>query len=392
VPERSRVARHLSALGILWISISVLRGLGALVVLFMARAILPHLQVNFPAGSFTQKVKIQEGKGLALTARPRPRLAYLGFEGSEEFAGRERVLGMLENLGARLSSVAFLTAAKGESPQDCLARLQSTRGSELVLKARPVPGKPIHQVELTLATLTGQEEKVVVKPLEHDPLAAMVARMEKAPLLSVPWAGLVLLDLPGQPGPWVLQADAAAQKAGVKLQKPILQVNGKPVATVADFQRALGDAARAGSKVAVSQGEAAVSLAVAPQALELPVDDDSLCYPLLLADLRLRYLGASGDEAGFLRLQQALTLMHFREYDKALEVLRDTRVSAIQGVSQGTVDYYTGTCLLRMGSVYLTEAQQAFSQALKYPQATLFGPDGPLLAPLAKEALEDLKP
>ena len=34
---------------------------------------------------------------------------------------------------------------------------------------------------------------------------------------------------------------------------------------------------------------------------------------------------------------------------------------------------------------------QAFRQALKYPQSTLLGPEGPLVAPLARQALEDLK-
>jgi hypothetical protein len=75
-----------------------------------------------------------------------------------------------------------------------------------------------------------------------------------------------------------------------------------------------------------------------------------------------------------------------------MEVLRDARVLGTQGVSQGTLDYYTGVCLLRLGNVYVPEAIQAFNQALKYPQATLFGPEGPLVTPLAKQALEDLKP
>jgi hypothetical protein len=122
------------------------------------------------------------------------------------------------------------------------------------------------------------------------------------------------------------------------------------------------------------------------------VNAADLCYPFVLSDLRLRYLGSSGDEAGLLRLQQGLALIHFKEYDKALEILRDARVSGVQGVSQGTLDYYTGVCLLHMGNVYLSETLQSFNQALKYPQATLFGPDGPILAPLARQALEDLKP
>ena len=348
------------------------------------------LQVRFPAGSFTQRIEIQEGKALTVTARPKPRLTYAGFQGSDEFAGRDRITGMLTALGGRLSQLAFLTAAKGETPEACLARLRATRDTELLLVAKPVPGHPIHQVELILATLTGEEERLVVKPLEGDPLGSLVARIENPVVLTQPWSGLTLLDLAGSPGPWVLQADAAALKAGIKPNKPILQVNGAAVATVQDFRRALQ--AATGGKATVGQGEAPITLAVTQQPLELPVNATDLCYPFLLSDLRLRYLGASGDEAGLLRMHQALALMHFREYDKALEVLRDARVTSVQGVSQGTLDFYTGVCLLRMGNVYLSEAQQAFTQSLKYPQATLFGPDGPLLAPLARQALEDLKP
>jgi hypothetical protein len=215
-----------------------------------------------------------------------------------------------------------------------------------------------------------------------------VARIEAPLPLTEPWAGLSLLDIDG--GPWVLQADAAALKAGVKPGKPIQQVDGKPVVTVADFGKALLEAK--GGKAAVIQGDAPITLAVSQQALELPVNAADLCYSFVLSDLRLRYLGATGDEAGLLRLQQGMALIHFKEYDKALEILRDARMTSVQGVSQGTLDYYTGVCLLHMGNVYLSETLQSFNQALKYPQATLFGPDGPLLAPLARQALEDLKP
>lgn len=345
------------------------------------------LQVKYPTGSFTQKVEVPEGKAVTVVARPKARITYAGFEGGDDFAGRERILGMLRGLGERLGEVAFLTAQKGESLKDCLARLKASRETELVLWGRPVPGKPIHQVELVLATLTGEEERVVVKPLENDPLGALVARMNHPVPAAEPWAGLAVVDLPE--GPWVLQADAAAQKAGIKPGKPLTEAGGKPCASAADYHRALLEAK---GVLTVSQGEAPVKLAVTAMPVELPVNAQGLCYPLVLADLRLRYLGAQGDAAALLRLHQALALMHFREYDKALEVLRDARMVSTQGVCQGTLDYYTGVCLLRMGNVYLPEATQAFNQALKYPQATLFGPEGPLLAPLAKQALQDLQP
>ena len=354
------------------------------------------LMVRFPAGSFTQRIDIGEGRALTVQVRPKPRLTYVGFEGDAAFAGRDRILGMLAALGQRLTQVAFVTAAKGETPQACLARLQGSHETELVLRARPVPGQPVHQVELLLSTLTGEEDALVVKPLEDDPLAALAAKLNTPPTFTTPWAGLTLLDLGPHAGagdvggPWVLQADAAALRAGIKVHKPILQANGKPVATVQDFLKALKEGPE--GKVTVTQGEAPLTLAVTRQTLELPVNAGALSYPFILADLRLRYLSATGEEAAVMRLQQGLALIHFGKFDKALEVLRDARMTSVQGVSQGTLDFYTGICLLHMGNVYLPEATQAFNQALKYPQATLFTPDGPLVGPLASQALEDLKP
>ena len=54
---------------------------------------------SLPAASI-QRVDIVEGKSLSLVIQPKPRLAFLGFEGTDEFAGRERILSMLQELGA----------------------------------------------------------------------------------------------------------------------------------------------------------------------------------------------------------------------------------------------------------------------------------------------------
>jgi hypothetical protein len=349
------------------------------------------LQIKFPSGGFTQSLEIADGKSVSLQVRPKPRMVYLGFEGNDEFAGRERLLKLLTQFGDRLKDVAFLRLAPGESFQDGLNRLKSSKDAELLLWGRPVPGKPIHQIEMIISTLSsGEEEHLFAKPLEEDPLGVLAAKLNAQAVLSEPWSGLTLLDIKGAAGPWVLQADVAAQKAGVKPFKIITALNGKPVASVQAFRKALRETQS--DRMTITQDNANIPLVISSQVLELPVNASNLCYPFLLADLRLRYLGARGDEAGLLRLNQALALMHFRLYDRAMEVLRDTKVSQVQGVSQGTIDYYTGICLLRLGNVYASEAAQAFNQALKYPQATLFGPEGPLVSTLAKQALEDLNP
>ncbi len=345
------------------------------------------LLVRFPGGGFSQRITIKEGKSLGLEARPKPRLAFAGLE-SGDFTGRARFLAQLEALGGRLQSLAYLPTRPDEPPRDALARLKASREAELVLFARPVPDKVIHRVELVLATLDGEEERLLVKPLEQDPLDTLVARLNSVPRLQQPGLGLSLLDVPGEPGPWVLAASDLALKAGIQVGKPILQLQGKTVATAQVFQQMVEAAT---GPMAVSQEGLTLTLPVQTEALEIPLGSPESCYPAVLAQLRLLYTGAKGDEANLIRLNQALVLMHVRKYDKAIELFRDARLSTVRGVSQGTIDYHTGLCFLRLGTTYQSEAGQAFRQALKYPQSTLLGPDGPLVAPLARQALEDLK-
>ena len=346
------------------------------------------LLVRFPAGGFSQRITIAEGKALAVEARPKPRLAFLGLEGEVDFTGRARLLAQLEALGGRLHQLAYLPPRPGETPQEALARVRASREAELVLLATPVQDRVIHRVELLVATLEGEEERVVVKPLEEDPLGPLAARLDAMPPLHEPGLGLTLLDLPGEPGPWVLAASEAARKAGVQVGKPLLQLDGKPLPSVAALRQALKGAP---ASVALGQGGAPLTLPVVAEALEIPLGASSLCYPAVLAQLRLMAAAAKGDEAHLIRLNLGLGLMQVHRYDRAIEQLRDARLGTGPGVGQGTLDYHTGLCFLRLGSAYQTEAIQAFGQALKYPQATLLGPDGPPIAPLARQALEDLK-
>ena len=284
--------------------------------------------------------------------------------------------------------MAFLAPRPGEAPKEALARLKASHEAELVLLATPVPDKVIRYVELSLATLDGEEERIRLKPLEEDPLGVLVARLNRVPRLTQASLGLSLLDLPGEPGPWVLSASEAALKAGIQAGQPLVLANGKPILSVASLQ---ADVEAAQGTLALSQGGSTLNLSIHPEALELPLGSSGLSYPALLAQLRLLYAGAKGDAANQLRLNLALTYMQFRKYDKAVEMLRETRISSTTGISQGTVDYYTGVCFLHLGSTYQAEATQAFRQALKYPQSTLLGPDGLLVGPLAKLALEELK-
>jgi hypothetical protein len=347
------------------------------------------LLVRFPSGGFSTKIEIQDGKAVQLEARPRPRLAFLGLDSAQDFTGRARILGMLNALGERLSQVAFLTPKEGESPKDALARLKASKEAELFLLASPMQDKVIHQLDLTLSTLEGEEEHFPIKPLEADPLTPLVQRLNALPMLYESSLGLGWLDVAGENGPFVAQVDPLAAKAGVVAGKALTQLNGKPVPSVSSARQSLVDLK--GDKATLAQGGAPLTLSIQREPLEIPFSSNQYCYPFLISALRLQLLGARGEEAAHLKLNLALALMHFRKYDKALELLRDTRLASTHGVSQGTLDFYTGICFLKLGGVYLSEAGQSFRAAAKASQATLFGPDGPAVAPLAKAILEDMK-
>ena len=345
------------------------------------------LQVRFPAGGYSQRLVVEDGKALNLEARPKPRLAFVGLEAGD-FTGRARFQAQLEALGERLQLVAFLPARPNEPPNEALARLKASKEAELILLARPVPDRVIHRVELVVTTLDGEEERLLVKPLEQDPLASLAARLNAAPSLQQASLGATLLDVQGEAGPWVLAATEPALKAGLQTGRPILQAQGKTVTSVRNLRQVVETAK---GPLPLTQDAVLLTLPLQVEALEVPLGMPELCYPAVLAQLRLLYAGAKGDEANLIKLNLALVLMQFRRYDKAIELLRDARLSAVRGVSQGTLDYHTGRCFLHLGSSYQSEAGQAFRQALKYPQSTLLGPDGPLVAPLARQALEDLK-
>lgn len=350
-----------------------------------------ELQVRYPAGGFTQRIEVVEGRALVVDARPKPRMAILGLVEDAEFTGKDRFLRLLDELGSRLAHVAVLPPRAGETPDQAEARLKADGSAELMLRIQVVPAAAIHEVDLVVATLEGERDHTRVKPLEQDPFGDLVARMNRQPQGAQRHAGVALLDVPGEAGPWVLAVDPEAQASGLEVRKPILEAAGQPVATVAAFQERLE---QAGDAIEIRQapGGPVKTLPVRTAALEIPLASASFCYPLVLADLRLRLRGATGDEAGRLRFHQALALMHFRRFDKALEALREARAGAVRGVSQGTFDYYAGLCLQRLGQGYAPEAAQAFRQALQFPQATLFGPLGPRVAPLAQRALDDLNP
>jgi hypothetical protein len=295
----------------------------------------------------------------------------------------------LATLGQRLSVLAFVAPKPGELPEVAASRLKEMNGAELLLSVKPAGDGAGAPVALEVRTLDGAGETLLVRPFEDDPLAGLVARLNALPPLDEPGCGLTLLDVEGQPGPFVLAVDGGAKASGLSPLKAITAVDGQPVKTVAEFRARL---ALAKGTLQVSQGGAPISLPVKPQPLEIPPNSDRYSYPAVLAALRLRALGAKGDEAGLVRLNLALALMHFRRYDQALEQLKAASLTGSRGVGQGTVAYDEGLCYRALGPSYQDEARKAFQAATQYPAATLLGPDGPLVAPLAQQALDDLHP
>jgi hypothetical protein len=349
----------------------------------------PHdLEVRFPAGAWSKHLDVKDGDQVALTARPLPRLAFLGLDPAADFSGRDRMAQALARFGERLTTLAYLPPKPAELPEVAQSRLKDMNGAELLLSVKPAGEGAGAPVSVELSTLDGASEALLVRPFEDDPLAGLVARLNALPPLEEPGCGLTLLDVEGQPGPFVLSVDADAKAAGVQPLRALTSVDGQAVRTVAEFRARLSQAK---GSLQVAQGGAPMTLSVKPQPMEIPINSDRYSYPAVLAALRLRALGAKGDEAGLTHLNLALALMHFRRYDQALEQLKAARLSGDRGVCQGTLSYDEGLCYRALGPPYADEARKAFQSASQYPAATLLGPDGPLVAPLARQALDDLQ-
>ncbi|HET8901526.1 MAG TPA: hypothetical protein VFM84_06270 [Holophagaceae bacterium] len=348
----------------------------------------PHdIEVHFPAGAWSKHLDVKDDDQFAFTARPLPRLAFLGLDPAVDFSGRDRMAQALARFGERLTALAYLPPKPGELPEVAQSRIKDMNGAELFLSLKPAGEGAGAPVSLEVSTLDGATETALVRPFEDDPLAGLAARLNALPPLEEPGCGLTLLDVEGQPGPFVLSVDAAAKAAGVQPLRALTAVDGQALRTVAEFRAHL---AQAKGTLQVAQGGAPMTLAVKPQPLEIPINSDRYNYPAVLAALRLRALGAKGDEAGLTRLNLALALMHFRRYDQALEQLKAARLSGDRGIGQGTLAYDEGLCYRALGPQYAGEARKAFQSASQYPAATLLGPDGPLVAPLAQQALDDL--
>ena len=347
------------------------------------------LEVRFPSGAWSRHLDVKDGDKISLTARPLPRLAYVGLDPSADFSGRDRMVQALAKLGERLTSVAFVAPKTAELPEVAQARLKEMNGAELILSVKPAGEGIGAPVALEISTLDGLSEIIIVQPFDEDPLADLVGRLNAVPMVEEPGCGLTLLDVQGQPGPFVLSVDAEAKSAGVLPLKALTSVDGQPIKTVAEFRAKL---AQAKGTLQVAQGGTPMALTVKAQPLEIPLNSDRYSYPAVLSALRLRALGAKGDEAGLVHLNLALALMHFRRYDQALEHLKSARLSRDRGVCQGTIAYDEGLCFRALGPQYQDQALKAFQSAAQYPAATLLGPDGPLVAPLAKQALDDLHP
>ncbi|HTL98642.1 MAG TPA: S1C family serine protease, partial [Holophagaceae bacterium] len=285
----------------------------------------PHdLEVRFPSGAWSRHLEVKNGDKLVFAVKPLPRLAFLGLDPALGISGRDRLAAALAKLGTRLTAVAFLPPKEGELPEAAAARLKEMNGAELLLSVKAAGEGAGAPVALEVSALDGTSESLLIRPLEDDPLAALVDRLNALPPLEEPGCGLTLLDVEGQPGPFVLSADAASRAAGIQPLKALSAVDGQAMKSVAEFRARL---AQAQGSLQVAQGGAPMNLSVKSQPLEIPLNSDRFCYPALLAALRLRALGAKGDDAGLTRLNLALALMHFRRYDQALEQLRAARLS-----------------------------------------------------------------
>lgn len=345
-----------------------------------------RVEIRYPMGAYHAQIQVPEGGHFRVQAHPKLRLACLGIEGEGEFASKAAFQKALLELQTRLPHLIYIPPTE-QNPREQLKVLQEKNSADLTLVFKL---KSPHELQAIISTLQEESSQWTLRCLDPDPLKAIVERINTLPALWVNTLGVDVADAPGLVGAWVYHANPEAIQAGLVIHQAITRMEGRVIENTEDFYKVLKSHSK--DTLSLQQGNTTIILDMRKKPLMIPQQAPWLCYPALLSWLRIEAQGAEGEEKATLLLNQAITLMHLQRFDRALECLRQSAFEDQPGVSQGTVEYLKGLCLMRLGASYRPRALQAFEKAMTLKKATLMGPCGPSIHLLAQEALKEIKP
>lgn len=310
---------------------------------------------------------LPEGVDETLDLTPRPGVVWVGTRSGPRQWPR---------LAEETSTLATLEARGDLTTPSGWAALELPRGTDLAI-AKVAPDR---------AGL--QERWFLYSPVLREVTAIELGdRFPRPEWRTVSW-GVFLADSESGGNALVVAVEkgSAAEKAGIRVGDRLLALDGKPVTGSGDAQRALAAAGEGRVVVEWERGgertRVEIRGAVGPR-LHSGFDTDA---EALTAAAWAVTDAACGDDAAALA-NLALLFARFGNDDLAARTWKRVRWAARDGIGAGTVQYYLGVALERLGREQ--EAVQAYRDAAG-SAATAFDDEGPAVGPAARDRLADL--
>jgi tetratricopeptide (TPR) repeat protein len=258
------------------------------------------------------------------------------------------------------------------------------------------PSATSPEVVLSLLAAGAGEPDVVALLIDRaESVNEAIARLDYVPPLFRHGVGLTaieVLDTTGLPIVAVDQTGPAA-RAGIRPGEIVINVDGKDVSTVADFERAL-ERKRRGEAADVdvrdrSGATRTVQVPVATTLRLIAASDRSILFNVLAAALRGRLAAADELEQPYVQLNLAVALLRLGDYQGARDALRGAQLPPGDGVvSQGTQHFLLGLAHEGLGEV--ASADQAWRSAVA--SGGLLTEEGPSITGLAERKLDRSSP
>jgi tetratricopeptide (TPR) repeat protein len=391
-----------------------------------------RLEVKHQAGKFLQDLVLGRNESVTIDCPIRPTLAFLGVvaEGPNGERALPEASELLASHLAKIRSLNFISA-----PRETVNRLlqaESLSLKSLVVGAtrdtddadsgrkgsvRKVTEKLAAQLEVQgflvavlpeqrvtqtavlhlLAAANAEPDSWDVAFAESLSYTRFLSAVDQRAVQYKPWTGLITVDTRQHEGVPVLRVvpGSPAALAGVEPGVVLFAVDGQPVKRTSDLIAAV-ELKKAhdvlGLHLRGPSGDRVVEVRLALTPQEIPLNDSTLLYNKVMMDLRQQVDGYPGTErAALARLNLGLCAMHFDDFASAREHLQRAAEPPEQGglpvrpgISQGTAFYYLGLAWERLGREYKVQAQNAYKEAARFKDATLFNNDGPTAAPIAE--------
>ena len=384
-----------------------------------------RVQVLHSSGQFTQEVIIRKGLVSKVSGALKPALAFLGIyrqssrgaplqpqQAEWESAARQLALQSstftyvqirpndveAARQSGRLPLDALLESAPGSSETDTLLRKIGIEAGKVNLVLVGLRTGDSYQFRL-YNIIRATPDLIELPGADGQQLGFLIGQLNKTAnvpaRLRVPHIGIELLDTTGGLVVGRLHESVGSPSASLPAGSVIKSIDRAPM-TYRELQAHLQTIPTGQTIVlevqAAGTGAAGfLSIPVQAAGAEYPWNTpDSFPNAILTFLYHIAERAPASEDSKFARLSLALGLMRQGEWQPAADILEKLDLAPLKaGICQGTVLYYLARCHERLGRN--SSAENLYTRALEYTDATLGTPDGPSVAALAEKRRRDLK-